>query len=50
MTELLTIAATALVVGVPAYWLGRMTGEERGRVDAYARIARARRRDREIQR
>ena len=50
MTELLLVAGTALVVGLPAYLVGRMVGEERGRVDAYARIAAARRREREARR
>lgn len=47
MTELLAVTVTAVIVGVPAYLVGRMVGEERGRVDAYARIAAVRRRERE---
>lgn len=48
MTELATVVITAAVVGLPCYLLGRMVGEERGRVDAYRRIAEAvRRRERE---
>lgn len=47
MIELAIVVVTALIVGIPCYLLGRMVGEERGRIDAYARIARARRWERQ---
>jgi len=40
----------AVTIGVVCYLVGRLVGEERGRVDAYRRVAEVRRRESESRR